>query len=222
MNKSHRAPAGAPQRGLPRGRSLREAVIIVIIGTALALVANAVSPRGIPLVGDFSRGAALANRSEEELRALPPEIELAGVEEVVAAIAKRSADAEGEEGSASAADDVAEQSAEQPAAPTTLAAALIADAILIDARTPDVYAAGHIPGALNLPVADFDTAYPPLKKTIEAASLLVVYCDGGDCELSHDLATMLKDLGHGPLQLFSGGFDEWMAGGNSAREGPEP
>lgn len=183
---------------------------MILLASALALTANALSPRGIPLVGDFSHGAALANRSEEELRALPAEIDLAHVKEIVAAIAQRSV---------AAAADSAEAS---PAgADTSLAAALAAN-ILLDARSTDVYAAGHIPGALNLPAADFEGVYPGLKAKIAAASLLVVYCDGGDCELSHDLAAVLKDLGHGPVQLFAGGFDAWMEAGNDMREGPEP
>jgi rhodanese-related sulfurtransferase len=208
-NRSSARPTGLDAS--PR-RSVREALFIILLGTALGLAANALSPRGIPLVGDFSRGAALANRSEEELRALPAEIDLAHVKDVVAAIGRRSA--------AAAGGDSAEAS---PAgADTSLAKALAANATLLDARTADVYAAGHIPGALNLPAADFEAVYPGLKAEIAAASLLVVYCDGGDCELSHDLAAVLKDLGHGPVQLFAGGFDAWMEAGNDMREGPEP
>jgi len=206
-NRTVHGPSGS---ATPSRRSLREALFIVLLGTGLALVANAISPRGIPLVGDFSRGAALANRNTEELAALPAEIDLAHVHDIVAAIARRApADSGSARPSAAGAD-------------TSLAAALAAGAVLLDARTADVYAAGHIPGALNLPAAEFDQAYPGLKSRIKAASLLVVYCDGGDCELSHDLAGMLKDMGHGPIQLFPGGFDAWMEAGHDMREGPEP
>jgi len=195
----------------PARCSLREALFIILLGTALALVANAISPRGIPLVGDFSRGAALANRTTEELAALPAEIDLAHVKDIVTAMARRDAPAAGDSARTSPA-----------RADTSLAAALAAGAVLLDARTSDVYAAGHIPGALNLPTDEFDQAYPGLKTRIAAASLLVVYCDGGDCELSHDLAGMLKDLGHGPIQLFPGGFDAWMEAGYDLHEGAEP
>jgi rhodanese-related sulfurtransferase len=205
-NSSSTRPSG---RGANRGRSVREGLLIVLLGTVLALVANALSPRGIPLIGDFSRGAALANRSEEELKALPAEIDLAGVKAIVATISKEKAPAASDSTRVSQPD-------------TSLAQALAANAILLDARAADAYASGHIPEALNLPTADFEAVYPTLKATIARASLLVVYCDGGDCELSHDLAAMLKDLGHGPVQLFAGGFDAWMEAGNDMREGPEP
>lgn len=208
---SNRTAHRPSDRATPRRRSVREALFIALLGTGLALVANALSPRGIPLVGDFSRGAALANRSAEELATLPAEIDLARVKDIVAATARREAPA------------APDSTPTSPArADTSLAAALAAGAVLLDARAADVYAAGHIPGALNLPTAEFDQAYPGLKARIAAASLLVVYCDGGDCELSHDLAGMLKDLGHGPIQLFPGGFDAWMEAGYDMREGPQP
>jgi rhodanese-related sulfurtransferase len=213
---SDRAPVSPARR---RG-AFRESLIIVLVGTVLGLVANTVSPRGIPLVGDFSRGAALANRSAEELAALPAEIELAGVQRVVEAIAARSAD----EDSAPAADAASDNGKASPKAEAggDLEDALLSQAVLIDARSPDIYGSGHIPGALNLPVSDFDAAYPEFKAQLKTASLIVVYCDGGDCELSHDLATMLKDLGHGPIQLFAGGFDAWMEAGHDMRAGQEP
>lgn len=207
---SNRTAHRPSDRAAPR-RSVREALFIALLGTGLALVANALSPRGIPLVGDFSRGAALANRSAEELATLPAEIDLAQVKDIVATTARREAPA---------APDSAPTSPAR--ADTSLAAALATNALLLDARTADVYAAGHIPGALNLSTDEFDQAYPRLKARIAAASLLVVYCDGGDCELSHDLAGMLKDLGHGPIQLFPGGFDAWMEAGYDMREGPQP
>jgi rhodanese-related sulfurtransferase len=205
VNRKVHGPSGTET---PRWRSVREALFIILVATGLGLIANAISPRGIPLVGDFSRGAALANRTAEELAKIPAEIDLGHVKAIV--------DARGR----SAAADSAPASAAR--ADTSLAAALAPGALLLDARAADVYAAGHIPGAVNLPVATFDQVYPALKARLAAASLLVVYCDGGDCELSHDLANMLKDMKHGPLQLFPGGFDAWMAAGYDMHEGPEP
>ncbi len=214
QSTSGRASASTSRR---RG-VFREAVVIVLCGTMLGLVANTISPRGIPLIGDFSRGAALANRSAEELAALPAEIELAGVQRVVEALAARSADED-----SAPADAASDNGKASPAeAGGDLEDALLSQAVLIDARSPDMYTSGHIPGALNLPVSDFDAAYPELKSQLKTASLIVVYCDGGDCELSHDLATMLKDLGHGPIQLFAGGFDAWMEAGHDMRAGQEP
>jgi phage shock protein E len=48
--------------------------------------------------------------------------------------------------------------------------------MLIDVRTPDEYAAGHIPGAVNIPV-DVITDQPPLA---DRAARIVVYCRSGN------------------------------------------
>ena len=177
---SARFPDPTPR---PRG-TLREAVGIVCLGIVIGVIVNALSPRGIPWVGDFSRGAALANRSAEELKELPAVIELADL---------KTALAEGD--------------------------SLL---VLLDARAPDAYAAGHLPGALNLPAESLDASYPPLKAKLTASNRIIVYCDGGDCELSHDLANALKDFGHTRIQLFAGGVNAWMENGGTLTTGEQP
>lgn len=82
-------------------------------------------------------------------------------------------------------------------------------AIFIDAREPVDYAKGHIPGAVNVPVE----AYKSGKQKLLApkGSLVVIYCSGGDCELSHDLAKLLSKAGFQKLRIYTGGWDEWDA-----------
>ena len=43
---------------------------------------------------------------------------------------------------------------------------------IIDVRTSDLYAAGHIPGAISIPEADVDAAYAKIPKN----SLVIAYC----------------------------------------------
>ena len=97
-----------------------------------------------------------------------------------------------------------------------------ADGLLLDARTAEDYAAGHIPGALNLPAEKFDAAYPALKDTLESAPRLITYCDGGDCELSKQLGEVLKGQGFKRVQLFAGGINAWIEAEKPLREGKEP
>jgi 3-mercaptopyruvate sulfurtransferase SseA len=75
---------------------------------------------------------------------------------------------------------------------------------------------------LNLPAEAFDDAYSALADTLESAPRLIVYCDGGDCELSHDLALLLKENGHRAVQLFTGGVTGWTEAGKELKEGSEP
>ena len=173
--------SGPPTRG---PRPLKDAVGLILFGILFGIAANAISPRGIPWVGDVSRGAALANRSAEEIKELPPVSELADVQAAVAS------------------------------GDSTLAS--------LDARLHEDYVAGHLPGALNLPVENLDESYAPLKDQLARMDRIIVYCDGGDCELSHDLAEALKGFGHKRVQLFAGGIAAWIEAGEKLTEGEQP
>jgi rhodanese-related sulfurtransferase len=81
---------------------------------------------------------------------------------------------------------------------------------ILDVRTEAVFAAGHLPGAGNIPVADFAarrTELPP-----RDAPLLVV---AGSAEAARAAAVDLEGLGYGradwldaPLSALSGGLDD--------------
>jgi phage shock protein E len=50
-------------------------------------------------------------------------------------------------------------------------------ALLLDVRTPAEFAAGHVDGALNVPVQELETALASLPATKDQA--IVVYCRSG-------------------------------------------
>ncbi len=86
--------------------------------------------------------------------------------------------------------------------------------LLIDARpTARKYDLGHIPTAINIPDTNFEklapTMLPPDKST-----LLVFYCEGYDCMLSHNSAHKAEKLGYTNVRVFAEGFPGWIAGGN--------
>ena len=80
------------------------------------------------------------------------------------------------------------------------------DFVLFDARSPDLYARGHLPQALNMPHAKIVEAklrdYPP-------ATLFVVYCAGPHCNGAHRAAYRLAKLGR-PVKLMIGGVTGWL------------
>jgi rhodanese-related sulfurtransferase len=80
------------------------------------------------------------------------------------------------------------------------------DFVLFDVRSPDLYAAGHVPGAVNLPHAKIVDvklrAYP-------AGTLFVVYCAGPHCNGAHRGALRLARLGR-PVKLMIGGVTGWL------------
>jgi len=80
------------------------------------------------------------------------------------------------------------------------------DFVLLDVRGPDQFAAGHVPGARNLPrrkiVAGKLAGYP-------AGTLFVVYCAGPHCNGAARAAVELARLGR-PVKLMIGGVTGWL------------
>ncbi len=97
-------------------------------------------------------------------------------------------------------------------------------AAFIDAREPDEYAAGHIPRAISMPY-DAVSAEPERLEQFDAGGKpIVVYCGGGNCELSLSLAWDLIYAGQQRVVVYMGGFPEWEQAGQpvetGARGGP--
>jgi rhodanese-related sulfurtransferase len=82
-------------------------------------------------------------------------------------------------------------------------------AVFVDAREAVDYAKGHVPGAVNVTVDGFKSGKEKL--AAPKGSLVVVYCSGGDCELSHDLSKLLAKAGFKKVRIYAGGWDEWEA-----------
>jgi rhodanese-related sulfurtransferase len=53
----------------------------------------------------------------------------------------------------------------------------------------------HIPGALDLPEDDFETAFGHHEALLRSRLDLVVYCSGWGCEASHLVAGRLRERG---------------------------
>jgi rhodanese-related sulfurtransferase len=81
-------------------------------------------------------------------------------------------------------------------------------ALFIDARPAAQFGEGHIPGAINVYAEDFNPNIPMLLK-LPNDTLVVAYCGGGLCELSHDLADKLRTLGFKRVVVYTGGTAEW-------------
>lgn len=86
--------------------------------------------------------------------------------------------------------------------------------LLIDSRpAARKYDLGHIPTAINIPDTQFDKLAPTLLPA-DKSMLLVFYCEGYDCILSHNGAHKAEKLGYTNVRVFAEGFPGWIAGGN--------
>lgn len=87
-------------------------------------------------------------------------------------------------------------------------------AMLIDSRpTARKFDLGHIPTAVNIPDSAFDKLAPSLLPADKAA-LLVFYCDGPECSLSHSSAFKAEKLGYTNIKVYADGFPDWVKNGN--------
>jgi rhodanese-related sulfurtransferase len=82
------------------------------------------------------------------------------------------------------------------------------NAVFVDSRHSYDYSLGHIKGALNLPLKEFNNR---ILDILPRDKLLVTYCDGEDCNSSVDLAMKLDSAGFTNLRIFFGGWKEWEA-----------
>jgi rhodanese-related sulfurtransferase len=82
--------------------------------------------------------------------------------------------------------------------------------VILDARKPVEFKAGHIPSAMNLPVSDFARHWPDIEPMVQG-SPFCVYCSGVECDESLLLAKDLIQLGHTNAFIFVGGFGAWKS-----------
>jgi rhodanese-related sulfurtransferase/DNA-binding transcriptional ArsR family regulator len=97
----------------------------------------------------------------------------------------------------------------EPVAPAELLArARRRDVLVIDVRPSEEYAAGHIAGALSVPLADLERrlATLPMNKRI------VAYCRGPYCVLAAEAVRTLRRRGRDAARL-ADGFPEWRDAG---------
>jgi rhodanese-related sulfurtransferase/DNA-binding transcriptional ArsR family regulator len=78
------------------------------------------------------------------------------------------------------------------------------DVVVLDVRPVAEYQAGHIPGAISIPVDELADRINELPEDLE----VVVYCRGEYCALAHDAVRLLTDHGHRAIRL-NDGMLEW-------------
>jgi rhodanese-related sulfurtransferase len=184
---------------MPRTKGiLIEAALVLATGSVLAMAANHFSPRGLRLGQNYFPGSEVTSST------LPD----------------KSTNGAGA-GSPEPADDVTARLKQKGLniADRQKVLELIQDpgfaqnsSIIIDARDPEHYAAGHIPGAYEFDHYHPEKYAPALAPLFETAQKIIVYCNGGDCEDSEFTALMLRETFSVPstrLFVYPGGIKDW-------------
>ncbi len=79
---------------------------------------------------------------------------------------------------------------------------------VLDVRPEEEYAAGHVAGAVNIPLKDLEQRLGELGKNHE----IVAYCRGPHCVLAFDAVARLREKGLTAHRL-EDGFPEWKTAG---------
>lgn len=84
--------------------------------------------------------------------------------------------------------------------------------VIIDARRPEEYTKAHIPNAINLFAYEDEQILIPKILSLPKDKTIIIYCDGGTCDLSHHLAEkLINSFGFTRVFLYEGGWEEWSA-----------
>lgn len=91
------------------------------------------------------------------------------------------------------------------------------DVVLLDLRPRDEYEAGHIPGAISIPVEDLEQQLALLPPGAE----IVAYCRGPYCVMAPRGIALLRRHGY-RVRRFEDGVSEWRLAGLPVATGAEP
>ena len=79
---------------------------------------------------------------------------------------------------------------------------------VLDVRPPEEFAAGHLPGAVNIPLKELEQRIQELPQHQE----IVAYCRGPYCVLAYEAVAQLRKQGFSARRM-EDGFPEWRLAG---------
>ncbi|MGK5095080.1 metalloregulator ArsR/SmtB family transcription factor [Deltaproteobacteria bacterium TL4] len=91
---------------------------------------------------------------------------------------------------------------------------------VVDVRSPEEFASGHLPGAINMPLKDLEAYLEKLSQRdideciqkLTTEKEIIAYCRGPYCMLSFDAVSKLRKKGY-QARRFKTGYPEWKREG---------
>jgi rhodanese-related sulfurtransferase len=183
---------------------LQEGALVAVIGAALALAANALSPHPLELTKDYFPGDKVASRSPAVATNATNAAAIITNSPLELLSARLRANGLQLADSNQVARCFRDPRREQDGV------------IFIDARDEEHYVAGHIPGAFHFDRFRPQDYLPNVVQVCQTAEQMVFYCNGGECDDSEHAAIMLRDSLGIPKEkvfIYGGGFTEWTSNG---------
>ena len=180
-----------------------EGVCLALAGASFALIANAVSPRGLRISRDYFHLADSPRAVATPAKPAPSGANHDSPDQLLAASLKAV-------GLGLIGGDEALRLFHDPRREQDLV-------LFIDAREEDLYAAGHIPGAFEFNHFHPEKYITAVVPACQIAQQIVVYCNGGSCDESKFAALTLRDylpdISKTNLLIYGGGMTEWSTNG---------
>lgn len=90
----------------------------------------------------------------------------------------------------------------------------LANVVIVDARSADAFAGGHIPGAISMPAADIDAIVANQSLPLPVDRDIVTYCDGtAGADAQYVGRVLDAALGCDRVYVLAGGFEAWVSRG---------
>ena len=82
-------------------------------------------------------------------------------------------------------------------------------ATIVDTRKPEAFAEGHLAMAINVPSTEKELYLDRIFELIPPEGLIIIYCEGGDCEASNEVFEFLVSNGFQiqNLRIFQPGWE---------------
>ncbi len=180
-------------------RTLLEVAAVAGCGLIVGVIANGLSPRGLSLTRDYfpEIGSISSSEKPQESSDRPPTEVLTTSDEAV---------------SVGKVVSLSHDETLNLFADPRREAELIT---FLDARSPELFLEGHIPGAFLFYHYRMEEYLGEVLPVSQTAEVIVVYCNGGECEDSKLAAASLQQLGIplDRLRIYAEGMEGWRAHG---------
>ncbi|MCP4593473.1 MAG: rhodanese-like domain-containing protein [bacterium] len=181
-------------------KTVREAIVLAMIGAGLGLAGNMVRARPLPLGEDHFKMRTAGSRG-------------AGIEGAGAETGEGQAD--GPIANPGIVEISLDQAIDYFSSPDYLPGTSDTRYLFIDARDDEAYEEGRISGAVQVDHYRKQEYLPDVLPIVEQVEQVIVYCNGGKCEDSILVAMDLLELGVPAerILLFKDGWEAWLGAG---------
>lgn len=180
-------------RGNALTRMVLQVVVVIGVGTLIALGANFLSPRGLDIHRNYFPAGAANTPVTPAVEGAPAAIPAIPIP----------------------VHEFSTVSTEELQAMTRDNRYVSRRFLVIDARNTKGFLSGHIQGALQFDHFQAENYLAEVLPACQMAEKIVIYCAGGSCEDSIFSARMLRDFGipADRFAIYMGGIEEWNAAG---------